>query len=61
MLVLQLQLIVLFIRSDSGICLSIPGRCLAFVLKRIQYPKRFLASSSAFVQIVAVIYNAAAR
>lgn len=60
-LVLQLQLIVLFIRSDSGICLSIPGRCLAFVLKRIRYPERFLALFSAFVQIVAVICNAAAR
>lgn len=59
--VLQLQLIVLFIRSDSGVCLSIPGRCLAFVLKMIQYPERFLSSCSAFVQIVAIICNAAAR
>lgn len=48
-LVLQLQLIVLFIRSDSGVCLSIPGRCLAFVLKMIQYPERFLSSFGAFV------------
>lgn len=60
-LVLQLQPIVLFIRSDSGFCLSIPGRCLAFVLKMIQYPQRFLSSFSAFVQIVAVIHNTAAR
>ena len=58
---LQLQLLVLFIRADSGVCLSIPGRCRAFVLKTIQYPERFLSSFSAFVQIVAVICNAAAR
>lgn len=60
-LVLQLQLVVLFISSDSGICLVGLGRCSAFVLKIIQYPERFPSLLSAFVHTGDVRCNAAGR
>lgn len=60
-LVLQLQLVVLVISSDSGICLGGLGRCSAFVLKIIQYPERFPPLLSAFVHIEDVRCNTAGR
>lgn len=60
-LVLQLQLVVLFISSDSGIYLGGLGRCSACFLKIIQYSERSPPLFSAFVQIGYVRCNAAGR